>query len=162
MSPAWFADSTPDCLADESAEDRSDDLRDGHLCDGLRVRRVSDAASVSFVADRPEPKNVLGFVPVAVELEGPPASSATVSVVDEGVDDPDGVLVDPVVLADPVEALVEPDDEFEDDCPPSSANAAPIPAVPANPATPSEKATAPTRNATFAEFTSGPTPPPDR
>ncbi|KUH93691.1 hypothetical protein AU189_15665 [Mycolicibacterium acapulense] len=159
-----FVDSVADCFADESEDCRS--------AVDFFVERVSDASAVGFVVDRPEPTDVLGFVPETVDAEELPVDSEAPSLIDEEDSDvpvaPDDVL--PVgpddELADPADELEDPDDELadelEDDCPPSSAIAVPMPQVPTNPATPSEKATAPTRNATLAEFTSGPPPPSDR
>lgn len=156
-----LADSGLDCFADESADCRS--------AVDLFVERVSDASAVGFVVERPEPTDVLAFVPETVDVEGLPVDSEAPSLVaDEDSDvpvdpddvlpvDPDDELVDPDELEDPDDEL--DDDELDDDCPPSSAIAVPMPQVPTNPATPSEKATAPTRNATLAEFTSGPPPP---
>ncbi|GAT08166.1 hypothetical protein AU184_13995 [Mycolicibacterium novocastrense] len=161
-------DSAADCVADESEDCRS-------VVDFF-VDRVSEASGLDLTVDRPAPTDVLGFVPETVDVDEPLDDSEPGSVgedefvaPDDVPVDPDDVPVDPVdpddELADPDE-LEDPDedpaDELEDDCPPSSANADPMPQVPTKPATPSEKATAPTRNATLAEFISGPTPPPDR
>ncbi|KUI20169.1 hypothetical protein AU193_16555 [Mycobacterium sp. GA-1285] len=145
VARAAVTDSVADCLAGEPGDE-------------VRVRRVSDEPRVGAVPDRPAPTDVLGFVPEGLRLGELPVESETTSLVDEERVDPD-VPVDSDVLVDPDE-LADPDEEL--DCPPSSANADPIPPVPTNPATPSEKATAPTRNATFAEFTSGRTPPSER
>ncbi|OBB75608.1 hypothetical protein A5759_06900 [Mycobacterium sp. 852014-52144_SCH5372336] len=148
-----LADSVADCFADESADCRS--------AVDLFVERVSDASASGFVVERPEPTDVLDFVPETVDAEELPVDFEAPSFVDEEDSD---VPVDPddVLPVDPDDELADPADELEDDCPPSSAIAVPMPQVPTNPATPSEKATAPTRNATLAEFTSGPTPPSDR
>ncbi|KUI47344.1 hypothetical protein AU198_23250 [Mycobacterium sp. GA-1199] len=154
-------DSAADCVADESEDWRS-------VVDFF-VDRVSEASGLDLVVDRPAPKDVLGFVPETVDVDEPLDDSEPGSVDEEEFVAPDDVLaapddvpVDPDdEVADPDE-LEDPDDELDDDCPPSSANADPIPQVPTKPATPSEKATAPTRNATLAEFISGPTPPSDR
>ncbi|MGE2719242.1 hypothetical protein [Mycolicibacterium celeriflavum] len=155
-----LGESVAEFFAEESAEDRSAevfsvrlvDSRDIRPVDESRVERVSDESRVAFVVDRPEPNVVRGFVLDAVD---PPVESESVCAVDEEF------VVPAAVLAEPADAPVEPDDELaelaesdeelEDDCPPSSANAVPIPAVPTNPATPSEKATAPTRSATLAK-----------
>lgn len=144
-APDSFVDSVADCFADESADCRS--------AVELLVERVSVPSGLGFVVERPEPTDVLGFVPETVDAEELPVDSEAPSLVDEEDSD---------VPVDPDDELADPDDELEDDCPPSSAIAVPMPQVPTNPATPSEKATAPTRNATLAEFTSGPPPPSDR
>ncbi|MFV9633044.1 hypothetical protein [Mycobacterium neumannii] len=157
---AAVADSVTDRLAEES--------KDSVVV--FLVDRVSEASGSGLVVDRPEPTVVLGFVPETVAVEEASVDFASASPVDDDVpDELAEVSVDPVdALADPDEELPAPDEldapaeELADDCPPSSATAVPIPQVPTNPATPSEKATAPTRNATLAEFTSGPTPPSDR
>ncbi len=142
-SPDSIVESAVDCSADESTEDRSAESLSVRVADGrrevrsgdeLRVERVSDESRVGFVVDRPEPNVVRGFVPDAVD---PLVEAESVSAVDE--------------LSDELESDDEEELESEDDCPPSSANAVPIPAVPTNPATPSENATAPTRNATLAK-----------
>ncbi|MGV0604521.1 hypothetical protein [Mycolicibacterium sp. XJ1904] len=151
-APDSFVDSVADCFADESTDCRS--------AVELLVDRVSVPSGLGFVVERPEPTDVLGFVPETVDAEELPVDSEAPSLVDEEDSD---VPVDPdVELDDPDDELADPADELEDDCPPSSAIAVPMPQVPTNPATPSEKATAPTRNATLAEFTSGPPPPSDR
>ncbi|KUI33587.1 hypothetical protein AU197_19870 [Mycobacterium sp. IS-1590] len=154
-------DDSVDFVADESGDCRS-------VVDFF-VDRVSEASGLDLMVDRPAPTDVLGFVPEIVDVGEPVDDSGPGSVDEEEFAVSEEVLVDPddepavpdAVLVDPDE-LEDPDDELEDDCPPSSANAVPIPQVPTKPATPSEKATAPTRNATRAEFISGPTPPPDR
>ncbi|OBG95704.1 hypothetical protein A5698_15145 [Mycobacterium sp. E136] len=146
------AESVAVSFADDSAEETTLVLRDVRSVDELRVERVSDMSRSGFVVDRPEPNVVRGLVPDAAD---PPVEPT----------DELGELDDET--ADSADELEKSDDELEDDCPPSSANAVPIPAVPTNPATPSEKATAPTRSAatrsaTLAEFIAGPIPPPDR
>ncbi|KUI19064.1 hypothetical protein AU192_04415 [Mycobacterium lehmannii] len=168
MAGVDAASAAPDSFVDSLAESFTDESADCLSAVDLFVERVSDASAVGFVVERPAPTDVLGFVPETVDVEEVPVDSEAPSLVDEEdcdvpVDpddvlpvDPDDELVDPDELEDPDD---EPDDELEDDCPPSSAIAVPMPQVPTNPATPSEKATAPTRNATLAEFTSGPPPP---
>nr|WP_207384072.1 hypothetical protein [Mycolicibacterium komanii] len=174
VAVAAFTDSVADCFADESTEDRSTESfsvrvaegpRDVRSDDVLRVERVSDESRVGFVVDRPEPNVVRGLVPDAVD---PAVESESVLAVAEASAEPVGEFTEPDdEPADPDDEPGESDDELEDDCPPSSANAVPIPAVPTSPATPSEKATAPTRsaatrNAPLGAFIGGPTPPQDR
>ena len=111
-----------------------------------------------LVADGSEPTVVTGLVPEVVGPEELLDGPESVPVADEELVDPSDEVVDPGgEFVDSADEFVD-SDELEDDWRESSgaADAAPMPPVQTSPATPSEKATAPTRNAYFSEFTGTP------